>query len=98
MICAGIVPIFIIPSEHGDHKVSLAIANSITVFQNLTGAWALSVFGFISAAMLPFPFLLYKFGPTLRAMSPYNKSGGMTTVEMQAMGKVEAGPWRDSDA
>ena len=56
---------------------------------NLTGAWALSVFGFISAAMIPLPFLAYKFGPALRARSRYS-NGGMSFMEMEVMArKVE---------
>ena len=49
---------------------------------NLTGAWALGTFGFISLAMIPIPFLLFFFGARLRARSPYSK-GGMTTVEAE---------------
>jgi MFS transporter, DHA1 family, multidrug resistance protein len=57
----------------------------LDMFANLTGAWALSTFGFISAAMIPIPLALYKFGADLRARSKY--SGGMTTVEVEMMSK-----------
>lgn len=53
--------------------------NRITVFQRLTGAWALSTFGFVSATMLPLPWILFTWGPTLRARSPYNR--GMVALE-----------------
>jgi len=43
------------------------------VFTNLTGAWALSTFGFISAALLPIPWALFKWGPALRARSKYSR-------------------------
>ena len=56
------------------------------MFMNLTGAWALSVFGFISAAMIPLPFLAYKFGPALRQKSRYSQ-GGMSFMEMEVMGR-----------
>ena len=39
---------------------------------NLTGGWAYSTFGFISAALIPVPWILYKFGARLRAASKYN--------------------------
>ena len=53
------------------------------VFTNITPAWALSTFGFISAAMIPIPFLLYIFGLKLRSRSRYAGEGMMT--EGQAM-------------
>ena len=39
---------------------------------NLTGGWTYSAFGFISAALIPIPWILYKFGARLRAASKYN--------------------------
>jgi hypothetical protein len=44
------------------------------VFMGLTGAWALSLFGFISVAMLPIPFILFKWGPSLRARSKHSNT------------------------
>lgn len=38
---------------------------------NLTGGWTYSTFGFISAALIPIPWVLYKFGARLRAASKY---------------------------
>jgi DHA1 family multidrug resistance protein-like MFS transporter len=65
----------------------LACAGIVSLFiipmiMGLTGAWAYSLFGFISAAMVPLPWLLFRFGPTLRARSNY----GAGTALMQ--GKV----------
>lgn len=48
--------------------VSLVI---IPMIVNLTGAWAYSTFGFISAAMAPLPFLAFLFGEKLRVNSKY---------------------------
>ena len=52
---------------------------------HLGGAWAMSTFGFIAAALMPLPFLLYKWGPELRAKSKYNRESqemmGMDTEE-----------------
>lgn len=47
---------------------------SSQAFTNLGGNWALSIFGFISIPLLVIPFVLYKWGPTLRARSPYSQS------------------------
>lgn len=43
----------------------------ILVFMGLTGAWALSLFGFLAVAMLPVPWMLFKWGKGLRARSSY---------------------------
>ena len=48
--------------------VPLFILVAIT---NLTGAWALSVFGFISLLFLPWPCFLFFFGERLRARSRF---------------------------
>ena len=39
---------------------------------DLTGSWTYSTFGFISAALIPIPWILYQFGARLRAASKYN--------------------------
>lgn len=58
----------------------------------LTGGWAYSTFGFISAAMIPLPFFLFKFGPRLRASSKYNKTGrpGHKTNEFRDEGDMSS--------
>ena len=43
----------------------------VQMILGLTGAWAYSVFGFVAAAMVPLPWLLFRFGPGLRANSTY---------------------------
>lgn len=63
---------------------------------DLTGAWALSTFGFISIAFLPFPFAIMFLGPKLRAMSKDDgdMSNQVMKTQMDAMAnkhrKVEA--------
>ena len=42
------------------------------MINGLTGAWAVSTFGFISVAFAPIPWMLYIFGAKLRAQSKYN--------------------------
>lgn len=43
----------------------------IKVITNITGAWAYSVFGFVSVPMLAVPFFLFKFGHRLRTRSKH---------------------------
>ncbi|MCJ1250525.1 hypothetical protein MMC30_007753 [Trapelia coarctata] len=43
----------------------------LQMFQGITGAWSLSLFGFVSAALLPVPFVLFKWGAALRARSKH---------------------------
>ena len=56
----------------------------IQMILGLTGAWAYSTFGFIAAAMAPLPWLLFKFGPTLRAHSKYGP--GARAMQSKMMG------------
>ena len=58
------------------------------MFMNLSGAWALATFGFISLAMIPFPFLIFFFGARLRERSPYSK-GGMSVMEAEMQARHE---------
>jgi MFS transporter, DHA1 family, multidrug resistance protein len=50
---------------------------------NLGGDWAYGTFGFITILMLPIPFILFKWGPALRARSKYSK---LSKAEEEAMG------------
>ena len=49
------------------------------MIMGLTGAWAVSTYGFIGAALMPIPCVLLFFGGKLRARSVYNPTmdGGM---------------------
>ncbi|KAI9850243.1 MAG: hypothetical protein M1838_005969 [Thelocarpon superellum] len=58
-------------------RLLLAAAIPLCIVQmimGLTGAWAYSLFGFISAALIPLPWLLFRWGPKLRARSRYSPS------------------------
>ncbi|KAI2623682.1 MFS general substrate transporter [Xylaria nigripes] len=44
---------------------------SLQLFQDLGVAWASSLLGFVSLALLPLPWLFFKFGKTLRSKSRY---------------------------
>ncbi|KAI0521312.1 major facilitator superfamily domain-containing protein [Xylaria bambusicola] len=44
---------------------------SLQLYQNLGVAWASSLFGFISIALFPLPWLLFRFGKTIRSKSKY---------------------------
>jgi MFS transporter, DHA1 family, multidrug resistance protein len=56
--------------------VSLVILISIT---NIGGNWTYSIFGFIFIAFLPWPFVLYFFGPKIRAKSRLSRNGSNFT-------------------
>ena len=65
-------------------------------FTNLGGNWALSIFGFISIPCIAVPFVLYKWGPALRARSPYTKRTSIHShmpvmMEMDSMGYEQDG-------
>ena len=69
--------------------IRLACAGIVSLFivrmiLGLTGAWAYSTFGFISAAMVPLPWLLFQYGPTLRARSSYG--AGAMALQGKVMG------------
>ena len=44
---------------------------TIQMYEKLGIHWAGSVFGFLSLALLPIPFILFKFGPRLRQNSRF---------------------------
>ena len=43
-----------------------------TVYHAIGVAWATSVFGFVSVALLPIPWVLHRYGARIRAMSRYD--------------------------
>jgi hypothetical protein len=52
----------------------LAVRNNLLteeVYRHLGIGWATSVLGFLSLVMLPIPWVLYKWGPQIRAASKY---------------------------
>ncbi|MCJ1255387.1 hypothetical protein MMC24_003203 [Lignoscripta atroalba] len=72
-------------------RLVLAAALPLVILQmimGLTGAWAYSLFGFISAALMPVPFVLFKWGAKLRARSKYNHEM-MGMAGKQSMGHVD---------
>ncbi|MCJ1421858.1 hypothetical protein MMC32_008225 [Xylographa parallela] len=56
----------------------------LQMFTNLTGAWALSLLGFLAAAMVPIPWVLYKWGAQLRAKSKH----GHEKMGVKQMGRL----------
>jgi hypothetical protein len=42
------------------------------VYQGLGIAWATSLLGFITIALMPIPWILYEFGTKIRAKSSYD--------------------------
>lgn len=45
---------------------------TVLVYHRLGIAWATSLLGFISLALLPVPWALFKYGPRVRARSGYD--------------------------
>jgi DHA1 family multidrug resistance protein-like MFS transporter len=66
----------------------------LDMFAKLTGAWALSTFGFIAVAMLPFPFILFFRGEKMRLGSRY---GNMHDASMKSGSDVMS-PHREHNA
>lgn len=68
---SGIFPLFIIQSRCF-LILSQIFANNILVFKGMGVGWALSLFGFVTVALLPIPWIFFKFGPSIRAKSKYD--------------------------
>ena len=47
----------------------------VQMYEGLGTGWATSLLGFVSLAMTPIPFAFYIWGPKLRSMSRYQRSG-----------------------
>ena len=60
----------------------------IQMIMGLTGAWAISTFGFIGAALMTIPFVLFYFGGKLRMKSSYNPMMEDNTMR---------GPWHKDE-
>jgi hypothetical protein len=43
-----------------------------TVYKALGVAWATSLLGFVTVALLPIPWVLFKYGPKIRSLSQYD--------------------------
>ena len=79
LFLAGLIPLFIIPSmpsQLAQNELERAFANPCLSFplviMDLTGGWAYSTFGFISAALMFIPWMIFFFGSHLRCKSPYH--------------------------
>ena len=73
-------------------RLALAGVMPLVIIQmilGLTGGWAYSLFGFIAVAMVSLPWLLFKFGPTLRANSKYGP--GAMAMQNNMMGHEMTG-------
>ena len=72
LVCAGLLPLGVVHSKRSTSpKACMWLTNRYSVFSSLTSAWSLSLFGFLSMLFIPAPFVLFKWGPALRARSPY---------------------------
>lgn len=62
------------------------------MYRNLGIHWASAVPGFLALACLPFPFLFYKYGATIRAKCKYTQQAEALMQEMMAgQGESKAG-------
>ena len=64
-------------SANGFARYGLAAAFplfSIQMYENLTIGWASSLLAFVTVAMLPIPFLFYRFGKQIRSKGSIPKS------------------------
>lgn len=61
------------------------------MIQGLTGAWAYSTFGFIAAAVMLIPYLIFVFGARLRCRSKYSP---MTSESMMMPKQTDGGEER----
>lgn len=52
--------------------MTLADLLPLKVITDLTGAWAYSTFGFIAAALMFIPWIIFYFGTKLRSLSRYD--------------------------
>ena len=57
------------------------------MYDKLGTAWATSLLGFLAVLMAPMPWVFYRWGPQLRAVSKYH----LQTMEAQGEAKVEKG-------
>ena len=77
LFLAGLIPLFIIQSKNSylAHMKRMIFADTCLlplVIMGLTGAWAYSTFGFIAAALMFIPWIIFFLGSKLRSISPYD--------------------------
>ena len=73
-ILGAAFPLFTIQSKppsinFRSNKVRVLIQ---AVYNKLGIAWATSLFGFVAIALLPIPWVLFRYGPQIRALSKYD--------------------------
>lgn len=56
------------------------VSNLFAVYTRLGAGWASSLLGFIAAALLPVPWLIFTTGKRLRAMSKFPTSTGIPNI------------------
>ena len=64
-------PLFTIQSEFAVTQLVFRRMLTESVYNRLGIAWATSLLGFISIGLLPIPWVLFKYGPRIRAKSNY---------------------------
>lgn len=73
---AAAFPLFIDQSVSPSFDHDLGETKLSAVYRRLGIGWATSLLGFISVALMPIPWALFRWGPRLRATSVYNTNKG----------------------
>lgn len=63
---------------------------TVQMYQKLGVDWASSLFGFLSLAMCPIPWIFYKWGPKLRSGSRFNRMAAKKAVQDDAESIAES--------
>lgn len=93
LICAGILPIFILQSNSPSFSTSQPTNQQLTlplVITTLQGPWTFSIFGILSVVMSAFPFIIYFFGQRMRQKSRFS-NGGMGYMQLEHAAKKAKG-------
>lgn len=68
----AVFPLFTVQSEWlRSEKMAARDANAKAVYEALGAGWATSLLGFLSMAMLPIPWVFFRWGPVIRKRSRY---------------------------
>lgn len=77
---AAAFPLFVVQSEYlpFSDDIEKYILTCLIVYTRLGAGWASSLLGFIAVALLPVPWVLFKSGKRLRALSKYETAENST--------------------
>ena len=70
-IFSAAFPLFAVQSKSSPPSRCFALSHTVVVYDNLGIAWATSLLGFLSVALLPIPWILFIWGAKIRQKSAY---------------------------